>query len=224
MENTEEKIAVEVVPYGHLIADQVDIEKYLSPEDQNTLHQLHDYISARRVEDGKPDTQCVIFTEEHPNYAVALSLVEKDYQERPAIVMPENLWYTVVQNLILMPRLGVTHNRHDSDMEAVAVVSEIRSKPGAVIDQLIRILETHFLPRLETAFLRDSNRLNAWVHTQIGSDEARAEHAMQEANRFEQGESRTIAAVQAAIDRLVDTRAHLNRVTNTIELIKQPIK
>lgn len=224
MENTEEKIAVEVVPYGHLIADQVDIEKYLSAEDQNTLHQLHDYISARRVEDGKPDTQCVIFTEDHPNYAVALALVEKDYCQRPAIVMPENLWYTTVQNLVLMPRIGATRNAHDSDMEAMQVVADIRSKPGAVVDQLIRILETHFLPKLERAFLRDGNKLSAWVNTQLGSDEQRAEHAFEESQRFERGESRTIAAVQAAIDRLVDTRAHLTRVTNTIELIKQPTK
>ena len=79
------------------------------------------------------------------------------------------------------------------------------------IDELLRTLEDR-AGQLEQAFMAELAHLD-----ELYTDQENDDTALELVQRFDKGYAKTMASIQAATERLVEARAHIARITNTIE-------
>lgn len=94
---------------------------------------------------------------------------------------------------------------------SVAIVGAIRESINGTIDTLLDSLSAQS-EQLEQAFMAELAHLD-----ELYTDHENDDTALQQVQRFDKGYAKTMAAIQAATERLVESRAHLARITNTIE-------
>lgn len=94
---------------------------------------------------------------------------------------------------------------------SVAMVGAIRETINVTIDTLLDSLSAQ-AEQLEQAFMAELAHLDEAYTDQENDDEA-----LELVQRFDKGYAKTMASIQAATERLVEARAHISRVTNTIE-------
>ena len=79
------------------------------------------------------------------------------------------------------------------------------------IDELLRTMEDR-AGQLEQAFMAELAHLD-----ELYTDQENDDTALELVQRFDKGYAKTMASIQAATERLVEARAHIARITNTIE-------
>ena len=94
---------------------------------------------------------------------------------------------------------------------SVALVGAIRESINGTIDTLIDSLSVQS-EQLELAFMAELAHLDERYTDQENDDTA-----LESVQRFDKGYAKTMASIQAATERLVEARAHIARVTHTIE-------
>ena len=94
---------------------------------------------------------------------------------------------------------------------SVALVSAIRESINGTIDTLLDSLSVQS-EQLEQAFMAELAHLDERYTDQENDDTA-----LESVQRFDKGYAKTMASIQAATERLVEARAHIARITNTIE-------
>lgn len=94
---------------------------------------------------------------------------------------------------------------------SVTIVAAIRTSINGTIDTLLGSLSAQS-EQLEQAFLAELAHLDDTYTDQENDDTA-----LERVQRFDKGYAKTMAAIQAASERLIEAKAHLARITNTIE-------
>ena len=94
---------------------------------------------------------------------------------------------------------------------SVALVGAIRESINGTIDTLLDSLSVQS-EQLELAFMAELAHLDERYTDQENDDTA-----LESVQRFDKGYAKTMACIQAATERLVEARAHIARITNTIE-------
>ena len=94
---------------------------------------------------------------------------------------------------------------------SVAIVGAIRESINGTIDTLIGSLSAQS-DQLEQAFMAELAHLD-----ELYTDQENDDTALERVQRFDKGYAKTMASIQAATERLVEARAHIARITNTIE-------
>lgn len=94
---------------------------------------------------------------------------------------------------------------------SVAVVGAIREAINGTIDTLIGSLSAQS-EQLEQAFMAELAHLD-----ELYTDQENDDTALELVQRFDKGYAKTMASIQAATERLIEARAHIARITNTIE-------
>ena len=94
---------------------------------------------------------------------------------------------------------------------SVAIVKAIRTSINGTIGTVLDSLATQS-EQLEQAFMAELAHLD-----DLYSDQENDDKAFESVQRFDKGYAKTMASIQAATERLVEARAHLARITNTIE-------
>lgn len=94
---------------------------------------------------------------------------------------------------------------------SVAIVGAIRESINGTIDTLIGSLSAQS-EQLEQAFMAELAHLD-----ELYTDQENDDTALELVQRFDKGYAKTMASIQAATERLVEARAHIARITNTIE-------
>ena len=94
---------------------------------------------------------------------------------------------------------------------SVALVGAIRESINGTIDTLLDSLSVQS-EQLELAFMAELAHLDERYTDQENDDTA-----LESVQRFDKGYAKTMAAIQAATERLVEARAHIAWITNTIE-------
>ena len=98
------------------------------------------------------------------------------------------------------------------EQRSVALVNNLRGYMNGQIDMLLRTLEDR-QAQLELAFTAEIAHLDDLYSDKITEDD----DALESVLRFDKGYAKTMASIQAATERLVEARAHIARVTHTIE-------
>lgn len=98
------------------------------------------------------------------------------------------------------------------EQRSVALVNNLRGYMNGQIDMLLRTLEDR-QAQLEQAFTAEIAHLDDLYSDKLTEDD----DALESVLRFDKGYAKTMASIQAATERLVEARAHLARITNTIE-------
>ena len=94
---------------------------------------------------------------------------------------------------------------------SVAIVNAIRTSINGTIGTVLDSLATQS-EQLEQAFMAELAHLD-----DLYSDQENDDKAFESVQRFDKGYAKTMASIQAATERLVEARAHIARITNTIE-------
>jgi len=94
---------------------------------------------------------------------------------------------------------------------SVAIATAIRTSINGTIDTLLDSLGVQS-EQLEHAFMNELAHLDDTYTDQENDDTA-----LELVQRFDKGYAKTMASIQAATERLIEARAHLARITNTIE-------
>lgn len=94
---------------------------------------------------------------------------------------------------------------------SVAIVGAIRESINGTIDTLLDSLSVQS-EQLEQAFIAELAHLD-----ELYTDQENDDTALELVQRFDKGYAKTMASIQAATERLVEARAHIARITNTIE-------
>ena len=94
---------------------------------------------------------------------------------------------------------------------SVAIVGAIRESINGTIDTLLDSLSVQS-EQLEQAFMAELAHLD-----ELYTDQENDDTALDLVQRFDKGYAKTMASIQAATERLVEARAHIARITNTIE-------
>lgn len=94
---------------------------------------------------------------------------------------------------------------------SVAIVGAIRESINVTIDTVLDSLATQS-EQLEQAFMAELAHLD-----ELYTDQENDDTALELVQRFDKGYAKTMASIQAATERLVEARAHIARITNTIE-------
>lgn len=94
---------------------------------------------------------------------------------------------------------------------SVAIVGAIRESINGTIDTLLDSLSVQS-EQLEQAFMAELAHLD-----ELYTDQENDDTALELVQRFDKGYAKTMASIQAATERLVEARAHIARITNTIE-------
>ena len=94
---------------------------------------------------------------------------------------------------------------------SVALVGAIRESINGTIDTLLDSLSVQS-EQLERAFMAELAHLD-----ELYTDQENDDTALELVQRFDKGYAKTMASIQAATERLVEARAHIARITNTIE-------
>ena len=94
---------------------------------------------------------------------------------------------------------------------SVAIVKAIRTSINGTIGTVLDSLATQS-EQLEQAFMAELAHLD-----DLYSDQENDDKAFESVQRFDKGYAKTMASIQAATERLVEARAHIARITNTIE-------
>ena len=95
---------------------------------------------------------------------------------------------------------------------SVAIVGAIRGSINGTIDTLLDSLSAQS-EQLEQAFTAEQAHLDNLYADTLVEDGTTLESVL----RFDKGYAKTMAAIQAASERLIEAKAHLARITNTIE-------
>lgn len=95
---------------------------------------------------------------------------------------------------------------------SVAIVGAIRESINGTIDTLLDSLSAQS-EQLERAFTAELAHLDDLYSDTLVEDSIALESVL----RFDKGYAKTMAAIQAASERLIEAKAHLARITNTIE-------
>ena len=98
---------------------------------------------------------------------------------------------------------------------SVAIVNAIRTSINGTIDTLLDSLCVQS-EQLEQAFLTELAHLDD-TYTDQENGTIPIDDALELVQRFDKGYAKTMASIQAATERLIEARAHLARITNTIE-------
>ena len=94
---------------------------------------------------------------------------------------------------------------------SVAIVNAIRTSINGPIDTLLDSLSVQS-EQLEQAFLTELAHLD-----ETYTDQENDDNALELVQRFDKGYAKTMSSIQAATERLIEARAHMARITNTIE-------
>lgn len=94
---------------------------------------------------------------------------------------------------------------------SVAIVGALRESINVTIDTVLDSLATQS-EQLEQAFMAELAHLD-----ELYTDQENDDTALELVQRFDKGYAKTMASIQAATERLVEARAHIARITNTIE-------
>lgn len=94
---------------------------------------------------------------------------------------------------------------------SVAIAEAIRTSINVTIDTVLDSLATQS-EQLEQAFMAELAHLD-----ELYTDQENDDTALELVQRFDKGYAKTMASIQAATERLVEARAHIARITNTIE-------
>lgn len=94
---------------------------------------------------------------------------------------------------------------------SVALVNHLRGIASVSIDKVERDIE-EMSAKIEAAFMTELAHLDS-----LYTDQENDDTALEQVQRFDKGYARTMACLQAATERLVEARAHIARITNTIE-------
>lgn len=94
---------------------------------------------------------------------------------------------------------------------SVAIVGAIRESINGTIDTLLDSLSVQS-EQLEQAFVAELAHLD-----ELYTDQENDDTALEQVQRFDKGYAKTMASIQAATERLVEARAHIARITNTIK-------
>ena len=94
---------------------------------------------------------------------------------------------------------------------SVTLVNHLRGLAGIGIDEVERTIE-EVSAKIEAAFMAELAHLD-----ELYTDQENDDTALELVQRFDKGYAKTMASIQAATERLVEARAHLARITNTIE-------
>ena len=97
---------------------------------------------------------------------------------------------------------------------SVTLAHNLRGYMNVQIDELLRTLEDR-AGQLEQAFMAELAHLDE-LFTDADPEDVSQDNLLQ-VERFDKGYARTMACIQAATERLVEARAHIARITNTIE-------
>ena len=97
------------------------------------------------------------------------------------------------------------------EQRSVALAHNLRGYMNVQIDELLRTMEDR-AGQLEQAFMAELAHL-----VERYTDQENDDTALESVQRFDKGYAKTMAAIQAATERLVEARAHIARITNTIE-------
>lgn len=97
---------------------------------------------------------------------------------------------------------------------SVSLAHNLRGYMNVQIDELLRTLEDR-TGQLEQAFTAEIAHLDE-LFTDADPEDVSQDNLLQ-VERFDKGYARTMASIQAATERLVEARAHIARITNTIE-------
>ena len=97
---------------------------------------------------------------------------------------------------------------------SVTLAHNLRGYMNVQIDELLRTLEDR-AGQLEQAFMAELAHLDE-LFTDADPEDVSQDNLLQ-VERFDKGYARTLACIQAATERLVEARAHIARITNTIE-------
>ena len=97
------------------------------------------------------------------------------------------------------------------EQRSVALVGAIRESINGTIDTLLDSLSVQS-EQLELAFMAELAHLD-----ELYTDQENDDTALELVQRFDKGYAKTMASIQAATERLVEARAHIARITNTIE-------
>ena len=100
------------------------------------------------------------------------------------------------------------------EQRSVALAHNLRGYMNVQIDELLRTLEDR-AGQLEQAFMAELAHLDE-LFTDADPEDVSQDNLLQ-VERFDKGYARTMACIQAATERLVEARAHIARITNTIE-------
>ena len=100
------------------------------------------------------------------------------------------------------------------EQRSVALVNNLRGYMNGQIDILLRTLEDR-AGQLEQAFMTELAHLDE-LFTDADPEDVSQDNLLQ-VERFDKGYAKTMASIQAATERLVEARAHIARVTHTIE-------
>lgn len=98
------------------------------------------------------------------------------------------------------------------EQRSVALVNNLRGYMNGQIDMLLRTLEDR-QAQLEQAFTAEIAHLDDLYSDTLHEDET----ALEQVQRFDKGYAKTMAAIQAASERLIEAQSHIARITNTIE-------
>ena len=94
---------------------------------------------------------------------------------------------------------------------SVAIVGAIRGSINGTIDTLLDSLSVQS-EQLELAFMAELAHL-----VERYTDQENDDTALESVQRFDKGCAKTMASIQAATERLIEARAHIARITTTIE-------
>lgn len=94
---------------------------------------------------------------------------------------------------------------------SVALVNHLRGIAGVSIDKVECDIE-EMSAKIEAAFMAELAYLDS-----LYTDQENDDTALEQVQRFDKGYARTMAAIQAATERLVEARAHIARIYHTIE-------
>ncbi len=98
------------------------------------------------------------------------------------------------------------------EQRSVALAHNLLGYMNVQIDELLRTMEDR-AGQLEQAFTAEIAHLDELYSDKLLEDDTALESVL----RFDKGYARTMASIQAATERLVEARAHIARITNTIE-------
>ena len=94
---------------------------------------------------------------------------------------------------------------------SVTLVNHLRGRASIGIDEVERTIE-EVSAKIEAAFMAELAHLD-----ELYTDQENDDTALELVQRFDKGYAKTMASIQAATERLVEARAHIARITNTIE-------
>lgn len=95
---------------------------------------------------------------------------------------------------------------------SVTLVNHLRGIANVGIDKVEQDIE-EWSAKVEAAFMAEIAHLDDLYSDKLTEDD----DALESVLRFDKGYAKTMASIQAATERLVEARAHIARVTNTIE-------